>query len=237
MLHLKHISKSFGELVVFNDLNLEAPSHRLTCILGPSGSGKTTILQLISGLLKPDSGEVESSEDRTISYIFQEPRLLQWKTVAGNLDFVLKRQYPSLARKEIIKRYLDIVELSDFARYYPYQLSGGMRQRVAIARAFAYPSGLLLMDEPFSGLDLALKQSLIEAFIRLWRQDQRTAFFVTHDIGEALLLADEILVLSNRPAQVKQQISIPVPQWERNLNDPDLLDNYKLLYQLVTNNQ
>ncbi|MGE5453771.1 MAG: ABC transporter ATP-binding protein [Methylocystaceae bacterium] len=235
-LHINNISKRFGSLVVFDQLTLTAEANRLTCILGPSGCGKSTLLNIISGLIKPDAGDLEGFAGQPVSYIFQEPRLLPWKTVGGNLDFVLKDQLTSSERQEKIQRYLEMVELSAFADYYPYQLSGGMRQRVAIARAFAYPSSLLLMDEPFTGLDLSLKQTLITAFIRLWALDQRTVFFVTHDINEALLLGDDILILTNRPAQVKSRLSLSLPQTERELENPVLTGYYKELYQQITIN-
>jgi len=234
LLSINNISKSFGDLSVFDHLSLEATANHLTCILGPSGCGKTTLLHIIAGLISPDSGYLEGFDDQQTSYIFQEPRLLKWKTVAGNIDFVLKDQLTRRERKEKIQHYLELVELTEFEHYYPYQLSGGMRQRVAIARAFAYPSTLLLMDEPFSGLDLALKKTLIDAFVHLWTHDRRTVFFVTHDINEALLLGDDILVLTNRPAQVRQRMQISLPQQERDLDSPLMAGHYKELYQLIT---
>ncbi|MGE5381777.1 MAG: ABC transporter ATP-binding protein [Methylocystaceae bacterium] len=235
-LRINNISKRFSDLPVFNQMTLEPKVNRLTCILGPSGCGKTTLLQIVAGLVKLDDGSLEGFAEQTISYIFQDPRLLNWKTVAGNLDFVLKDGFPPAQRRDIIRHYLKLVELTGFEDYYPYQLSGGMRQRVAIARAFAYPSTLLLMDEPFSGLDLGLKRNLINAFIRLWTNDRRTVFFVTHDINEALLLGDDILVLTQRPAQIRSRLYIDIPQGERNLDSPIMAEYYKDLYQQVTIN-
>lgn len=234
VLALKHICKQFDRLPVLNDLNLEAQESRIVCILGPSGCGKTTLLNIIAGMIKPDSGHISGCEDQTISYIFQETRLLNWKTVRQNIEFVLKDQISGRERREIANRYIEMVGLRDFADYYPAKLSGGMKQRTAIARAFAYPANLLLMDEPFTGLDLALKMSLIKAFIDLWLNDRRTALFVTHNIQEALLLGDDIYVLSSRPASVKHHITIEIPHPERSLEHPQIKHLENTLYKTLT---
>jgi NitT/TauT family transport system ATP-binding protein len=135
---------------------------------------------------------------------------------------------------EIIAHYVDMVGLKDFKSYYPDQLSGGMKQRVAIARAFAYPADILLMDEPFKGLDLQLKSALMQAFISLWLMDKRSAFFVTHDIDEALLLGEKIYVLTERPGAVKGIITIDIPHPERNLHNENLRQIEQEIYQLMT---
>lgn len=219
---MRHIHKSFGDLEVLKDINMEMEEKHLICLLGPSGSGKTTLLNLISGVMHADRGEVLGFAGKTISYLFQEPRLLPWKTVEGNIDFVLKDRMNRAERQANIARYLDMVDLTGFKSYYPAKLSGGMKQRAAIARAFAYPAEILLMDEPFKGLDLQMKLTLIDAFLNLWRLDRRSVFFVTHDLQEALLVGEEIYVLTDRPAMVKGKISNSIPHAERQEDNPAL---------------
>lgn len=217
------LTKSFGTLSVLKNFNLDFLHHHITCILGPSGAGKTTLLNVLSGLVPPDSGQVLGLNGEAVSYLFQEPRLLPWKTVRDNFDFVLTDPYPDPAeRSAVISRYLALVELQDFANYYPAQLSGGMKQRVAIARAFAYPSKLLLMDEPFKALDMQLKYSLMADFIKLWQKDKRTVICVTHDLEEALYLGDRICVFSSLPARVHKEFSIDLPRESRKHHDQRL---------------
>ncbi|MEQ8200782.1 MAG: ABC transporter ATP-binding protein [Syntrophomonadaceae bacterium] len=231
---LRHIDIRFGDLLVLHDLSMEVEEHKLTCILGPSGAGKTTLLNLISGSLQPQIGQIEGFEGKSISYLFQETRLLRWKTAEDNIDFVLKDHLSKTQRVEAINRYIEMVGLNEFRRYYPDQLSGGMKQRVAIARAFAFPSDILLMDEPFKGLDLQLKTSLMQAFINVWLTDKRSVFFVTHDLDEALLLGEEIFVLTPSPGKVKGVLINSIPHKDRDLNSPQLRSIKDRLYQLVT---
>lgn len=231
---LSNIHKKFGDLYVLKDLSMRLEEHQLICILGPSGCGKTTLLNIISGVFPADQGTISGFEKKTISYLFQETRLLRWKNVEENIDFVLKDRLSKSQRTEIIASYVDMVGLRDFKNYYPDQLSGGMKQRVAIARAFAYPADILLMDEPFKGLDLQLKMGLMQAFISLWLMDRRSAFFVTHDIDEALLLGQKIYVLTERPGAVKGIISNNIPHKERNLQNENIRQIEQEIYQLLT---
>lgn len=231
---MNNIHKKFGDLYVLKGLNMHVEEHKLICILGPSGCGKTTLLNIISGVFPPDQGELSGFAGKTISYLFQETRLLRWKTVEENIDFVLKDKFTKSQRLEIINRYIDMVGLREFINYRPDKLSGGMKQRVAIARAFAYPGDILLMDEPFKGLDLQLKTALMQAFINLWLIDQRSVFFVTHDIDEALLLGEEIYVLNERPGSVKGVISTNIPHKERNLNSENMRQLEQEIHQLLT---
>ena len=138
-LAIKKINKSYQAISVFNDFNLEIEANNITCILGPSGIGKTTLLNIICGLTSPDYGDISDFKEKTFSYIFQEPRLLKWKTVYENIIFVLKDIYPLEESKIITDKLIDIVGLKSFKDYYPDKISGGMAQRVSIARAFAYP--------------------------------------------------------------------------------------------------
>lgn len=176
--------------------------NEITCILGPSGCGKTTLLHIIGGLIRPEGGILEGFNDKQLSYVFQDPRLLPWKTVRENIEFVLPRHLHAAQRKQQAEQLIRQVELEGFSCYYPSQLSGGMRQRVSIARAFAVSSDIILMDEPLKGLDAVLKQNLIQWFLPIWKADRRTVIFVTHDVEEALQLGDTIVVLSKAPAQI-----------------------------------
>lgn len=213
-LEIKGLYKKFDNLSLFSDFSIEFHEGTITCILGPSGCGKTTLLNIIGETIKPDSGHLSGFSGKTISYIFQDPRLLPWKSVEQNIDFVLTRETPADKRHLITGQLIRLMELEDFAGFYPSKLSGGMRQRVSIARAFAYPSEIILMDEPLKGLDIKLKLNLIRIFSRMWQADKRTVIFVTHDVDEALLLGNEIIVLSRPPAQIilKQQITVPSEQ-------------------------
>jgi NitT/TauT family transport system ATP-binding protein len=232
-IHVRSVSKRFGDLEVFRGLDLTFSDRHITAVLGPSGCGKTTLLNMISGVFAPDSGSVDGVNGRRISYLFQEPRLLPWKTVVENLEFVLHHVTGPEDREALVERFLTTVGLHDFATYYPGELSGGMRQRVAIARAFAYPGDVLLMDEPFQALDLGLKLSLVQAFEELWHADRRTAIFVTHDIQEALILGDTIFVFSSRPARVLRRLENRVPRDARTLGNPEILALERELYELV----
>jgi len=215
-LKIKKISKSYSAINVFNDFDLEIEENSITCILGPSGIGKTTLLNIICGLTIPDNGDISDFKEKTFSYIFQEPRLLKWKTVYENIFFVLKDIFPNKKSKIITDKVIDIVGLKSFKDYYPDKISGGMAQRVSIARAFAYPSEILLMDEPFKSLDIRLKKKLIDSFFYLWEIDKRTVIFVTHDIDEAAYLGDEIFILDEKsPSNIKNSVRIDISQKER----------------------
>lgn len=207
-------------MTVFNDFHLSVPLGQITCILGPSGCGKTTLLNIIGGITKPDNGSLLGFEGKKMSCIFQDPRLLPWKTAEENIAFVLTRQSGEAARKKITSRFIRLVDLEGFAGYYPSKLSGGMRQRVSIARAFAYPSDIILMDEPLKGLDVKLKFNLIRTFSRIWQSDKRTVIFVTHDVDEALLLGHEIVVMSQAPVRLLEHTRLQQPLENRETDDP-----------------
>lgn len=200
MIRLENISKSYGGNVVFSNFSMELRDDVITSILGPSGCGKTTLLNIIGAVGDADAGRVNGVGGRRASYVFQEPRLLPWLTVRENIEFVLKGSRDEIRRQT--DEILSIVELDGCSEMYPSQLSGGMCQRVSIARAFAFPSEIMLMDEPFSSLDHALKKNIIERFLSLWKKKTRTVIFVTHDIDEALTLSDDIFIFSKSPVAV-----------------------------------
>ncbi len=205
-IEIKNLKKTYHELEVFRDFSLSLPDRKISCILGPSGCGKTTLLNMIGGITKQDNGTINFSKQKIISYIFQEPRLLPWKTVKENIEFVIK----DLNDKEPLKnidQYIKMVGLEAFKDYYPSSLSGGMKQRVSIARAFIYPSDIILMDEPLKTLDPRLKLNLMKTFLRIWQNDRRTVVFVTHDVDEALILGEKIAIFSKPPVQLKENIT------------------------------
>ena len=223
---------------IFADFSIELPHSKVSVILGPSGCGKTTLLNLISGLLKPSKGEILSGESEAgqpgFSVLFQEPRLLPWRNIRRNIEIVLEKQYGKTKACETAEHYLNLVGLEEYAEYFPSGLSGGMRQRAAIARAFAFPAGTILMDEPFQALDLRLKISLTSLFTKLWIEDRRTAVFVTHDINEAVLLGDEIFVFSGEhPIRIVDHISNTEPHASRNLESEVSMKIERRLYHLL----
>ncbi len=182
------ITHRYGEKEVLKDFSLELAPGKVTCLLGPSGSGKTTVLNILAGLVKPDSGETDIAV--TVSCVFQDLRLLPWRTVAGNLFFVLKGQIPSEKLDTRIETILRLVELWDERHSWLHQLSGGMKQRVALARALAMPADLLLLDEPFKGLDIALRERIMRQCKALWQAENQTVLLVTHDPAESDFLGD-----------------------------------------------
>lgn len=208
MIRLNDVSKNYDELEVLKDFNISFEKNKITCLFGPSGVGKTTIANIVAGIVHVDKGYIDGIDNSLFSYVFQEPRLLKWFDVYDNIDFVLKDVYESEKRVEIISGYLEMVELSEYKHYKINALSGGMEQRVSLARAFAYPSDILIMDEPFKGLDLKLKQEMISLFKRMWEKSNRTVIFITHDVEEAINLSHEIYTLKNRPLSIINRINV-----------------------------
>ena len=206
MIELVNVSKKYANTPVYENFSLGIEEGKITCLLGASGCGKTTLLNMLAGLT-PYEGRIGNVPER-ISYIFQEERLLPNLTVKQNVALVLGKN----ADGKKISEMLEKVELSGKEDAYPAELSGGQAQRVSIARAFAYPSGLILMDEPFSSLDTALKIRLIDVFCRLWREEKRTAVFVTHDAEEAYMLAHRAVLLDEGKVVADISENDPVPR-------------------------
>lgn len=208
MIELKNVSKKYNDLEILKNFNMELDENQITCLFGPSGVGKTTIANIIAHIVPIDQGIIMGTEKSLFSYVFQEPRLLDWCNVYENIDFVLRDVYDKETRDKITKNYIDMVDLTEFSNYKISNLSGGMAQRVSLARAFAYPSDILIMDEPFKGLDIKLKHEMIEAFKKLWDTSKRTVMFITHDVEEAVLLSNIIYIIKNRPVEISEKIII-----------------------------
>ncbi len=219
-LMVDNLYKAYGSLTVLDNWNLTISKGQRLVFLGPSGAGKTTFLRIISRLEEPSSGVINSF-DQKIGFVFQEPRLIPWRSVKDNLLFVNQNgDY-----QDILAR----LRLTGFEDYLPSQLSGGMRQRVNLARALITRPDLLILDEAFSSLDLRIKASIMEDINQLWLENRFTIISVTHDLKEALCLADRIIILSGRPSHIINEIKVDLGQ-DRSFSSPDLL---KLESQLI----
>ena len=206
---------AYGEIPAVEDLSLSVAPGEFLCIVGPSGCGKTTILQLLAGLLPPTEGHVLlagtplAAPPPEIGIVFQKPNLMPWRTVINNV--ILPLQIQATPANEARKRSLEALELvglGDFAQAYPNELSGGMEQRVAVARALIQQPKILLLDEPFGALDALTRERMNQEMLRLWQDQDLTAIMVTHNIREAVFLADRVLVLSSRPATISAEFVV-----------------------------
>jgi NitT/TauT family transport system ATP-binding protein len=217
-----HITHRFDALEVLDDVSFTVRSGEVVAIVGPSGCGKSTLLSILGGLLQPSSGSAQwrgappPESFNPLTFVFQDFALLPWCTVAENVEFPLLHTGLAVAgRRAIVDDALRRTGLSDFRGTYPKQLSGGMRQRVGIARALAVRPAILLMDEPLSALDSQTRELLMEDFIGLLADGAMGAVYVTHNLEEAVRLADRIVVLSRRPGRVREVVTIPLTRGER----------------------
>lgn len=218
-LSIENVSHEFlghgTKLQVLDKVSFPVAENEFVCLLGPSGCGKTTLLNIIAGFILPTSGSVQLSgspitgPDPNRGYVFQDHNLFPWKTVGENIEFGLKNKgMSSYQRMKRVKFYLAEIGLPEFVKYYPHQLSGGMRQRVSLARAFANEPEILLMDEPFASLDLITAYKMYQLLSHMCELKPKTILFVTHNIDEAILLADKIIVFSSRPGSVQNTMLI-----------------------------
>jgi len=221
ILEFRDVTVRFREETVYRNLSFAVREGEFLCILGPSGCGKSTSLRLMGGLLPFDSGTVEVEGEppskgwQKLAYVFQQPRLVPWRDALGNVMLGMELRNGDTGRPAMeakARSLLELVGLGRDAGKYPAMLSGGERQRVAIARALSVDPDIVLMDEPFSALDLNTRRRLRAEIITIWRETRKTVVFVTHDIDEALVLADRILLLSDKPTQILETIEITEPR-------------------------
>src|SRR3954447_3753822 len=217
-----HISHRFGALEVLEDVSFAVRSGEVVAVVGPSGCGKSTLLQILGGLLQPAAGEAAlrglppPGSINPLTFVFQDFALLPWRTVAQNVEFVLLHTGLAAAeRAAIVADALRRTGLADFRNAWPKQLSGGMRQRVGIARALAVRPAILLLDEPLSALDAQTRELLLEDFIRLLADGGMAAVYVTHNLEEAVRLADRIVVLSRRPGRIREVVAVAPSREQR----------------------
>lgn len=230
MYRLENITMKYGSLDVLKDVSIDIESNEIISILGPSGCGKTTLLNIITGLIKDYEGKIQGFEHKKISYLFQDLRLLPWKNVYDNMVFVLKGKVKEEYLSEHIDNFLGYVGLQDYKQFAIHELSGGMQQRLSLARAFAYPSQILLMDEPFKSLDYEMRHHIMETFKKLWYKEKKTVIFITHDIRSAIQLSDTIYLLSDKPTKVVKQYKNPLPLHKRTFEEEEFIALEKQLY-------
>jgi len=220
LLRLNGVSVAFEAVTVLDGIDVDVRDGEFVALVGPSGCGKTTLLNVCSGWLAPSAGTVD--RPARLRMVFQQDGLFPWLTVSENILLGLNQVTDPAERKRRSEALLDLIGLQSFASVYPHQLSGGMRQRVELARALGGDTPLLLMDEPFSSLDYLTRLKMRRELARILREQPRTVVLVTHDIEEAAQLADRVLVLSERPARVRDEIVLDVPR-PRDLTHPEVI--------------
>ena len=229
----KVFSTRNGEMVALNGVNLDIYENEFICVVGPSGCGKSTLLNIIAGLTDATSGTVYcngkavsgTGTDRGV--VFQQYALFPWLTVKKNVMFALEMKgVKGKQAQDLAMQYLAKVDLEKFADHYPKELSGGMKQRVAIARAYAADPEVLLMDEPYGALDAQTRTQLQSELLETWERDQKTCFFITHDVDEAIILAQRVIIMSARPGRIKDivDIDIPYPRTQETKMTPRFLE-------------
>lgn len=236
-LRIQNVSKDYDSrnatVTALNKVNLDIYENEFVCVIGPSGCGKSTLLNIIAGLIEPSQGKVfldgeeikGTGKERGV--VFQQYALFPWLTVLENVKFGLKLQKISdKMATETAMRYIKSVDLEDFVHAYPKELSGGMKQRVAIARAYAVNPQVLLLDEPFGALDAQTRAQLQTELLNTWQTEQKTCFFITHDVDEAILLASRIIIMSARPGRIKKimDVNIPYPRTQETKNSRKFLE-------------
>ena len=226
---VRNLYKNFGSLEVLKDCNFNVKRGEFICVVGPTGCGKTTFLNLLTCLLEPTSGEIlidgkpANPKKHNLAFVFQEPTAYPWLTVRKNLGYCLSLKH--LPKQEIAARVENIARLmglsADLDRY-PSELSTSTEQKVVIGRAFAMNPDLLLMDEPYGQMDIKTRFYLEDEVVRIWKELHSTVLFITHNIEEAVYLADRILILSQKPASVKEDVAVDLPR-PRDINSPEFV--------------
>jgi NitT/TauT family transport system ATP-binding protein len=224
-------------IAALEDINFEVSDGEFVCLVGPSGCGKSTLLNALGGFLSPTTGSVAidgetvTGPDRRRILVFQEHGVFPWLTVEGNIGFGLSKLNRA-EREKRIAHYIEMVRLQGFEKAYPSDLSGGMKQRLQVARALAVDPDVLFLDEPFGSLDSITRVIMRGELLRIWQTERRTILFVTHDIDEAVQLADRVVVLSSRPAKIQDILTVDIPH-PRNISSPRYLELRDELLKLI----
>ncbi len=236
---VRNLTKSFGELLVLDSLSFDVRDGEFLCIVGPTGCGKTTFLNSMTKLYTIDSGSILVNGEEidpvkhNLAYILQEYSTMEWLKIEDNIAFGLRiKKKPPEEIKRRVEAAMELVGLTGFRDFYPRQLSASMLQRVVIARAFAVQPDLLLMDEPYGQLDLTLKYKLEDELLKLWEKMRVTVLFITHNIEEAVYLSDRILVLSNKPTKIKEEIHNTLPR-PRKTSAPEFVELRNRVTELI----
>jgi len=228
-IEVKNLTKHFGDLHVLDDINFNIKKGEFICIVGPTGCGKTTFLNLLTRIYMPSKGdlyidgELADPRKHNLAFVFQEPSAVPWKTVEQNLKFGLELK--KIPKKEIdsrVENIINLMGLQEFRNSYPHQLSVSTEQRIIIGRAFVMNPDLLLMDEPYGQMDIKLRFYLEDEVIKLWKATGSTVVFITHNIEEALYLAERILILTNKPTTIKEELKIDLPR-PRDITSPEFI--------------
>ena len=232
---VEHLTKKFGDLLVLDDISFDIKKGEFVCIVGPTGCGKSTFLNLLTRLIPATEGEIlldgepADPKKHSISFVFQEPSAFDWLTVQENIEYGLKIKHRSA---EEIKTIISLLGLEDWRDVYPKDLSVSMEQRVVIGRAFAVNPDLLLMDEPYGQMDIKMRYYLEDEVIRLWEATGSTVLFITHNLEEAVYLAQRVLILSNKPAKIKANIPVDLPR-PRKVSDPEFIKIRKEITDMI----
>ena len=238
-IQVQNLTKMFGDLLVLQELNFDIYDGEFLCVVGPTGCGKTTFCNVVSRLLPSTKGSISMDGEEinpsrhNVSFVFQEPSCIPWRTVWQDIGIGLeiKKVNPPESQRRL-KDIIQLVGLKGFEDFYPHQISAGMKQRVAIARAFVTEPDLLLMDEPFGQLDTNTRCQLETRLIEIWEKTKRTVIFVTHNLEEAVYLAERILVLTNKPTTIKEVVEVDLPR-PRNFADPKFVSIRRRVTELV----
>jgi NitT/TauT family transport system ATP-binding protein len=227
---LTNVSREFGPVDVLRNITLDIEHGEFVALVGPSGCGKTTLLNILSGDDSPSSGVIQHAG--RMRMVYQQDGLFPWQTVAENIALGLRHLTDPRERRPQVEQMVRLIQVEGFENHYPHQLSGGMRQRVELARALAGDSDILLLDEPFSSLDYLTRLRMRQELARLIDERPRTVVLVTHDIEEAAQLADRVIVLSDRPAQIRRELTITTPR-PRDLTHPEVVHAVRVILTIL----
>jgi len=236
---VSNLTKRFGDLLVLDEISFQVGEGEFLAIVGPTGCGKTTFLNALSKLVPSTAGDIlingeeANPKKHNLAFVFQEPSSMPWRTVRENVSYGMEvKKVPAPEREVRLGQILGLVGLADSANLYPNQISASMEQRLAVARAFATRPDLLLMDEPYGQLDVKLRYYLEDELIRLWQELKSTVIFVTHNIEEAVYVAERILVLTNKPTKIKAEIPVRMGR-PRSYLDPEFIAIRRQVTELI----